>query len=108
MKGTGKITYFYEVEGKRVAVWREHAGTAYARNGNAGNATEYFTWHASVNGEHAATGKAPARASSGWTGRPPGRNRNSAASLRPCRARALTKRRMILKQASPAPWEELT
>lgn len=24
MKGTGKITYFYEVEGKRVAVWREH------------------------------------------------------------------------------------
>lgn len=55
-KGTARITYLYEVEGRQVAVWREHVGSAYARNGNVGNATEYFIWHSDVDGESASRG----------------------------------------------------
>lgn len=45
------ITYYYEIEGRVVTVTRHHAGTAYARNGNVGNPTQYYTWSAAVDGE---------------------------------------------------------
>ena len=51
MHGTGPISYHYDVEGHDVALSRTHVGTAYARNGNAGNPTEYFVWEACVDGE---------------------------------------------------------
>jgi hypothetical protein len=51
VKGIAKITYRYEVNGHEVTVWRQHVGTAYARNGNAHNPTEYFIWASAVDGE---------------------------------------------------------
>jgi hypothetical protein len=51
MKSTHPVTYVYDVEGHEVAVTREHVRTAYARNGNVGNPTEYFKWSATVDGE---------------------------------------------------------
>lgn len=50
MKTTRPITYRYEVDGKVVGITRIHTGTAYARNGNVGNPTEYFVWDARVDG----------------------------------------------------------
>lgn len=55
-KSTGPITYVYEVEGHEVAVTRRHVGTAYARNGNVGNPTEYFEWEALVDGKRIGVG----------------------------------------------------
>jgi hypothetical protein len=59
MNSTQPITYVYEVTGPdgtghEIAITREHTGTAYARNGNVGNATEYFLWNATLDGEPAA------------------------------------------------------
>jgi hypothetical protein len=48
-------TYVYEVDGHTIEVTRRHVGTAYARNGNVGNPTEYFTWDVKLDGTlHAA------------------------------------------------------
>lgn len=46
MKTTAPITYLYEFNDHLIKITRSHAGTAYPRNGNVGNATEYFTWSA--------------------------------------------------------------
>lgn len=54
------ITYVYEVEGVEVAISRRHVATAYARNGNVGNPTQYFVWDASVDGATVVSG-APLR-----------------------------------------------
>lgn len=54
------ITYHYDCEGHAIEVTRVHVGTAYARNGNVGNPTEYFQWESTVDGEWA-TGTAPTR-----------------------------------------------
>lgn len=43
-KSTKPITYYYRVEDNTVGITRRHIGTAYARNGNVGNPTEYFLW----------------------------------------------------------------
>lgn len=47
-KSTEPITYTYRVETptetKYLLLTRRHTGTAYARNGNVGNPTEYFMW----------------------------------------------------------------
>lgn len=51
MKSTYPITYFYDFEGHEIAIPRRHVGTAYARNGNVGNPTEYFVWDAKVDGK---------------------------------------------------------
>lgn len=45
MKTTHPITYRYEFEGQTIEIERVHYGTAYARNGNVGNPTEYFKWN---------------------------------------------------------------
>lgn len=53
-KSTHPITYHYDFEHNGsthdIAITRRHTGTAYARNGNVGNPTEYFRWEAVVNG----------------------------------------------------------
>jgi hypothetical protein len=50
MADTKSITYVYDVEGHTVELTRHHIGTAYARNGNVHNPTEYFKWEARVDG----------------------------------------------------------
>jgi hypothetical protein len=50
VKTTSDITYRYEIDGNAIEISRRHTGTAYARNGNVHNPTEYFTWEARVNG----------------------------------------------------------
>lgn len=54
MKTTHPITYHYSFDHDGVthdiALTRRHTGTAYARNGNVGNPTEYFRWDATVDG----------------------------------------------------------
>lgn len=50
-RNTNPITYTYDVEGRTITITRRHVGTAYARNGNVGNASEYFVWDASIDGE---------------------------------------------------------
>lgn len=47
-KSTDPIAYRYSVEGATVTIERVHIGTAYARNGNVGNPTEYFRWNWNV------------------------------------------------------------
>jgi hypothetical protein len=54
-QSTDPITYLYEVkdgdgQSHEVALTRKHAGTAYARNGNAGNPTECFIWDYAIDG----------------------------------------------------------
>lgn len=49
-KSTDSRSYRYEVDGHEIVVTRTHVGTAYARNGNVGNATEYFIWSATADG----------------------------------------------------------
>lgn len=61
MKTTHPITYVYAFLGHVIEITREHVGTAYAMNGNAGNPTEYFTWRSALDGEHV-IGTAPTRA----------------------------------------------
>lgn len=51
MKSTNPITYTYIFNGCAIDITRRHVGTAYARNGNVGNPTEYFVWEARVDGE---------------------------------------------------------
>lgn len=51
MKSTHPITYEYEFDGHVITVTRCHTGTAYARNGNVGNPTEYFKWESRLDGE---------------------------------------------------------
>lgn len=53
MSNTNPITYVYVIDGHEVAITRVHVGTAYARNGNVGNPTEYFVWEARVDGVYA-------------------------------------------------------
>lgn len=55
-KTTNPITYHYDVAGHTISVARRHVGTAYARNGNAHNPTEYFVWEARVDGQLVGTG----------------------------------------------------
>lgn len=55
-KGTEPITYVYDFEGHVIEVSREHVGSAYARNGNVGNPTEYFVWSATVDGKWVTSG----------------------------------------------------
>lgn len=47
-KSTDPIAYQYDIEGTGVTIERVHTGTAYARNGNVGNPTEYFRWNWTV------------------------------------------------------------
>lgn len=56
-KSTKPITYVYAVGGHRVEIVRRHVGTAYARNGNVGNPTEYFTWESRLDGEFVTYGE---------------------------------------------------
>lgn len=49
-KSEHPITYVYEVDGHLIEITRRHTGTAYARNGNVGNPTEYFKWEAKKDG----------------------------------------------------------
>lgn len=51
MSKTDPITYHYEIDGRDIAIRRHHMGTAYARNGNTGNPTQYYTWDCYVDGE---------------------------------------------------------
>ena len=51
-KSTHSITYHYDFDGHDIAVTRRHYGTAYAKNGNVGNPTEYFLWDVAIDGEH--------------------------------------------------------
>ena len=51
MKSTHNITYVYEVDGHTIEITRVHVRTAYARNGNVGNPTQYFKWVAHVDGQ---------------------------------------------------------
>lgn len=44
-KSTHSITYAYDIDGAVVLIERVHVGTAYARNGNVHNPTEYFRWN---------------------------------------------------------------
>lgn len=44
-KSTHPIAYQYDIDGAIVVIERVHIGTAYARNGNVGNPTEYFRWN---------------------------------------------------------------
>ena len=48
MKSTHPIAYQYNIGGNIVVIERVHYGTAYARNGNVGNPTEYFKWNWTV------------------------------------------------------------
>lgn len=59
---THPITYVYDVEGHTIEVTRHHIGTAYARNGNVGNPTEYFRWSSRVDGELPVVYRAVSRA----------------------------------------------
>lgn len=52
MKTTKTITYRYDVDGQTIEITRTHDRTAYARNGNVGNPTEYFWWQVRRNGEY--------------------------------------------------------
>lgn len=54
MTNTDPIAYLYNFLGHAIRVTREHVGTAYARNGNVGNPTEYFVWNATLNGQRVA------------------------------------------------------
>lgn len=45
MKTTHPIRYTYNIDGNVVLIERVHYGTAFARNGNVGNPTEYFKWN---------------------------------------------------------------
>lgn len=56
MKPKKNIAYRYDIEGHSVVVDRNHLGTAYARNGNVHNPTEYYTWDSSVDGKTAGSG----------------------------------------------------
>jgi hypothetical protein len=49
MHGTTTIAYRYEIEGDIIILTRRHIGTAYPRNGNVHNPTEYFRWEAMLN-----------------------------------------------------------
>ena len=53
---TKPITYIYRFEHEGVAheirISRRHTGTAYARNGNTHNPTQYYSWSAEVDGVH--------------------------------------------------------
>lgn len=51
MKSTDPITYVYVFDAWEIAITRRHIGTAYARNGNVGNPTEYFRWDLVTEGE---------------------------------------------------------
>lgn len=59
-KSTHPITYVYAIDHEgaehEITVTRRHVGTAYARNGNVHNPTEYFTWSAALDGETVGTG----------------------------------------------------
>jgi hypothetical protein len=55
MKSTHPITYIYDVDGHTIEITRTHVRTAYARNGNVGNPTEYFEWRAYLNGKPVGT-----------------------------------------------------
>jgi len=48
------LTYIYAVVlagvTHEVSVTRRHVGTAYAKNGNVGNPTQYYVWQATVDG----------------------------------------------------------
>lgn len=48
---TQRRSYLYEIDGHDVTISRLHTGTAYARNGNAHNPTEYFRWDMAIDGE---------------------------------------------------------
>lgn len=50
MASTNAITYVYRVGDKVIEVTRRHVKTAYAKNGNVGNPTEYFVWDAAIDG----------------------------------------------------------
>jgi len=71
MKTTAPITYVYRIEHEgvahEVAITRRHTGTAYARNGNVGNPTEYFRWEVAVDGT--GLGTAPNRTEAYEVGR---------------------------------------
>lgn len=54
MNAIKPLTYHYAIDGHDIAITRRHIGTAYARNGNVGNPTQYFTWEVSVDGEYLA------------------------------------------------------
>lgn len=56
-KSTHPITYAYNIEGAIVLITRVHVGTAYPRNGNVGNPTEYFRWEWSVSSQLMGYGK---------------------------------------------------
>lgn len=47
-KSTAPIAYQYSIDGAVAVIERVHVGTAYARNGNVGNPTEYFRWNWTV------------------------------------------------------------
>lgn len=49
-KSTHPIVYVYEFEGHILELERVHIGSAYARNGNVSNPTEYFNWTHRVDG----------------------------------------------------------
>lgn len=51
-KSITPIAYHYDIDGHDVKVTRRHVRTAYARNGNVSNPTEYFVWDARVDGEY--------------------------------------------------------
>lgn len=55
MASTYPITYIYDYDGHTIEVSRRHVRTAYARNGNVSNPTEYFVWETSVDGETVST-----------------------------------------------------
>lgn len=55
MASTNPITYVYEYGGHTIEVTRRHVRTAYARNGNVSNPTEYFVWDTKVDGETVST-----------------------------------------------------
>lgn len=44
-KSTHPIAYTYNIDGNVVVIERVHYATAYARNGNVHNPTEYFKWN---------------------------------------------------------------
>lgn len=55
-KTTHPIAYAYTVDGAHVIITRVHIRTAYARNGNVGNPTEYFRWEWAVESGPRGTG----------------------------------------------------
>lgn len=48
---TKPYNYLYSYAGHAIEITRRHIGTAYPRNGNVHNPTEYFTWSVSIDGK---------------------------------------------------------